>query len=146
LARLGTAQTPAPPARARGATPELRGRRRTARAGLQFNLSDLKARIPSGCGGKAVGLRHISHLGTWGNQRLCSEILQTFRKRLPSDLDVHFSYKDHSMAGVGTNPPAGVNRRDSDLGQPKTSQSRGFLMVRYGLGWERRVQVKEDFA
>lgn len=35
-----------------------------------FNLSDLKAQIPSGCGGKAVGLRHISHLGTLGSPLL----------------------------------------------------------------------------
>lgn len=50
------------------------------------------------------------------------------------------------MAGAGTNPPAGINRHNSNLRQPKTSQSWGFLKVQYRLGWGRRVQLKEDFA
>lgn len=83
--QLGSAPTPALPAQAPGAPPE------------QFDLSDLEAQSPSGCGGKALGFRHISHLGTWGNQSIFSEILQTFRKRLQSGLDAHFGYQDHSM-------------------------------------------------
>lgn len=112
-----------------------------ARAGLQLHLSDLKAQIPRGCGGKAMGLRHISHLGTWGNQSLCSKILQTFWKRLPSDLDVPFG--SQHVAGAGPSPPAaGPGVTDNASLEPEL----GLLMGQHGLGQGRRVQLKEDFA
>lgn len=114
-------------------------RRRTARAGLQHDLSDLKAQIPSGCGGKAMGLRHISHLGTWGNQSLCSEILQTFWKHVPSDLDVPFG--SQHVAGAGPSPPAaepGVTLIHASLKPVRAGGSDGS--TRAGTGQESSAQ------
>lgn len=123
----------------RSAQPGPGGRARgDARAGLQLGLSDLKAQIPRGCGGKAVGLRHISHLGTWGNQSLCSEILQTFWKRLPSDLDVPCG--SQRVAGAGPSPLA-AEPGVADPRRPKTRAGGSD-----GLGQGRRGQLKEDFA
>lgn len=87
-----------------------------------------------------MGLRHVSHLGTWGNQSLCSEILQTFWKHLPSDLEVPLDHGTRQEQGPAAEP--GMALSHASL-KPAGA---GALTAQQGLGQGRRVQLREDFA
>lgn len=79
-----------------------------------FNLSDLKAQIPSGCGGKAVGLRHISHLGTLGSP-LLRKPFEPFGSASASPGRALQPPKSQWAGGAGAKPPADITRRNSPL-------------------------------
>lgn len=79
-----------------------------------FNLSDLKAQIPSGCGGKAVGLRHISHLGTLGSS-LLRKPFKPFGSASASPGRALQPPKSQQAGGAGAKPLANITRRNSPL-------------------------------